>query len=45
MAYEGTVLDLSGRIDDRAKTELEFRVHRSIYNDPDIYDAEIEVRF
>lgn len=45
MAYEGPVLDLSDRVDDRAETDHEFRVRRSIYEDPDIYAAEVEFVF
>ena len=45
MAYEGPVLDLSDRIDDRVATDREFRVHRSIYEDRDIFDAEMEFVF
>ena len=39
MAYEGPAIDLSDRIDDRAETDHEFRLHRSIFEDPDIFDA------
>ena len=45
MAYEGPALDLSGRIDDRVETDHEFRVHRSVYDDRDIFDAEVEFIF
>ena len=45
MAYEGPRIELSDRIDDRAETEHEFRLHRSIFEDADIYDAEMEFCF
>ena len=45
MPYEGPVLDLAGRVDDRLEADREFRVHRSIYEDADIFDAEMEFVF
>ena len=45
MSYDGPVIDLSDRIDDRAEADHEFRLHRSIFEDPDIYDAELEFCF
>lgn len=45
MPYEGPVLDLAGRVDDRLESDREFRVHRSIYEDSDIFDAEMEFIF
>jgi hypothetical protein len=44
MAYDGPAIDLSDRIDDRAETDHEFRLHRSIFEDADIFDAEILLR-
>lgn len=45
MSYEGPALDLSDRIDDRAETDQVFRVHRSVFEDPDIFEAEMEFVF
>ena len=45
MAYEGAAINLADRIDDRAETDHEFRLHRSIFDDPDIYAAEVEFCF
>jgi len=45
MAYEGPRIDLSDRIDDRAETDHQFRLHRSIFEDPDIFEAEMEFCF
>jgi benzoate/toluate 1,2-dioxygenase alpha subunit len=45
MAYEGPALDLSDRFDDRAEEDHEFRLHRSIFEDQEIFDAEIEFCF
>ena len=45
MPYDGPVIDLAERIDDRAETDGEFRIHRSVFEDPDLYDAEMEFCF
>ena len=45
MTYEGPAIDLSDRFDDRAETDFEFRLHRSVFEDPEIYAAELELCF
>ena len=45
MAYHGPVIDLADRIDDRAEIEREFRVHRSVFEDRALFDAEMEFCF
>ncbi len=45
MAYEGPVIDLSDRIDDRIREDGEFRVHRSVFEDRTLYEAEMEFCF
>ena len=45
MAYHGPVIDLADRIDDRAEIEREFRVHRSVFDDRALFDAEMEFCF
>ena len=45
MTYAGPPVDLSARIDDRTDTDHEFRVHRSVFEDQALFEAEMEFCF
>tara|TARA_B100000686_G_scaffold131180_1_gene138181 strand:+ start:816 stop:2144 length:1329 start_codon:yes stop_codon:yes gene_type:complete len=41
----GPPIDLSDRVDDRAETDREFRIHRSVFEDQKLFEAEMEYCF
>lgn len=45
MTYDGPPVELASRIDDRVGDGRGFRVHRSVFDDPALFEAEMELCF